>query len=102
MTTNANPVPVMLPLEKVKAMAAELAVELAGAAAADAIPGTTGGGSAHRRLPEELRSRFILVRAALFTRGIFDPVLARFDTASAPQASTKEIANQLAMIAESI
>ena len=49
-------------------------------------------------VPEDLRSRFITVRAALFTRGIFDPVLVRFDTASAPRASTAEVAEQLKTI----
>jgi hypothetical protein len=62
----------------------------------------TGGGSRHRGLPEDLRLRFIGVRAALFTRGIYDPVLVRFDTATAPQATTREIAEELATVAASL
>jgi hypothetical protein len=62
----------------------------------------TGGGSRHRNLPEELRARFIDVRAALFDRGIYDPVLVRFDTATVPQAPTSEVAEQLAAVAASL
>jgi hypothetical protein len=62
----------------------------------------TGGGSRHRALPEELRKRFIDVRAAMFTRGIYDPVLVRFDTATVPQAPLSEIAEQLAIVAAAI
>ena len=38
-------------------------------------------------LPHELRKAFIDVRAALFARGIYDPVLVRFDSATVPRAS---------------
>jgi hypothetical protein len=61
----------------------------------------TGGGSRQRGLPEELRMRVIEVRGALYERGIFDPMLSRFDTASAPQATNEEIADELTRIAES-
>ena len=54
------------------------------------------------RVPEELRRRFIAVRAELFQRGIFDPVLVRFDSATVPQASTQQIANQLAAVVASL
>jgi len=70
--------------EELKSIAAEVAGELQSATGA---------------LPEPLRQRFIRVRTALFQRGIFDPVLVRFDTASAPQATTKEIGEQLALVA---
>ena len=50
----------------------------------------------------DLRARFIEVRAALFQRGIYDPVLVRFDSATAPRASTQEIARQLGAVAESL
>ncbi len=53
-------------------------------------------------LPEELRKRFIAVRAELFQRGVFDPVLVRFDTATVSQASTRQIAEQLRAVAESL
>ncbi|HEX8154720.1 MAG TPA: hypothetical protein VF698_16430, partial [Thermoanaerobaculia bacterium] len=60
------------------------------------------GGSRQRGLPEDLRLRFIGVRSSLFQRGIYDPVLVRFDTASAPQAATSEVAEQLAKVAEGL
>jgi len=47
----------------------------------------------------DLRRRFIEVRAALFQRGIYDPVLVRFDTATAPPASMSEVAAQLEAVA---
>jgi hypothetical protein len=73
--------------EELWSMAAEVASELQSATGA---------------LPEPLRERFIQVRTALFQRGIFDPVLVRFDTASAPKASAKEIGEQLAAVVDSI
>ena len=51
-------------------------------------------------LPEDLRKRFIAIRAELFERGVFDPVLARFDTVTVPRASTAEIAEELKLLAE--
>lgn len=50
-------------------------------------------------LPEALRLRFIEIRSQLFTRGFFDPVLARFDSATVPQASNEEIATELEKLA---
>ena len=47
----------------------------------------------------ELRERFINVRAELFQRGIYDPVLVRFDSATAPRASYSEVAEQLGTVA---
>ncbi|HEY0139662.1 MAG TPA: hypothetical protein VGF48_02140 [Thermoanaerobaculia bacterium] len=93
-------VPIAIPFEQLKSMATAVADELRNAGG-DA-PASSGGGSAQRNLPEDLRSRFITVRAALFQRGIYDPVLVRFDTASAPQASNAEIAEQLATVAETL
>jgi hypothetical protein len=86
--------------EELKRMAAEVANELQSAGGNE--PATTGGGSRQRGLPEPLRERFIRVRTALFQRGIFDPVLARFDTASAPQASTRQVGEQLAAVASGL
>lgn len=54
------------------------------------------------RVPEELRRRFIAVRAELFQRGIFDPVLVRFDSATVPKASTQQIADQLGAVVASL
>ncbi|HEX8171759.1 MAG TPA: hypothetical protein VF824_14575 [Thermoanaerobaculia bacterium] len=53
-------------------------------------------------LSPALRERFILVRAALFQRGIYDPVLVRFDSFTAPKASASEVAEQLASVAASL
>lgn len=70
-----------------KANAAAVAAELK--AAGDAIT-------------PELRQKFIEVRAELFQRGIYDPVLVRFDSYTAPKASVSEVAEQLATVAESL
>jgi hypothetical protein len=82
----------------------ELAAQTADAlkSASSEVTPNTGGGSRHRGLPEALRQQFIDVRAALFARGIYDPVLVRFDTATVAQAPTSEIAEQLAMVAAAL
>lgn len=59
-------------------------------------------GSAHRQLPEALRKRFIDLRGELHDRGVYDPVLIRFDTATSPQAETSRVAEQLVRVAESL
>jgi len=51
--------------------------------------------SAGDALPPELRARFIELRAEMYQRGIFDPVLVRFDSATAPRATAAEVADQL-------
>ena len=76
--------PIAIPLEELRALAAEVAEELK---------------SATEPLPLHLRERFIDVRAALFQRGIYDPVLVRFDSATAPRATCSEIAEQLGAVA---
>lgn len=88
--------------EEIKAAAAELAGALQAAGGTAEPIGGTGGGSLHRGLPEELRARFVALRTALFQRGVFDPVLVRFDTASVAQAPNSEIAAELTKIAESL
>lgn len=96
--------PIAIPLDELKQLAASVAGELNSAAArapAEALAGP-GGGSRHRALPEPLRGRFIDIRAALFQRGIYDPVLVRFDTATVKQASIEEVAEQLAKVADSL
>jgi len=42
------------------------------------------------------------VRAELFQRGIYDPVLVRFDSYTAPKASVSEVAEQLASVATNL
>jgi hypothetical protein len=95
--------PIAIPLDELKQLAGLVAAELksAGGDATQAIVGT-GGGSLHRKLSAELRSSFIDIRAARFQRGIYDPVLVRFDTGSVAQASTREIAEQLESIAAAL
>ncbi len=75
-------------IEEIKANAAQIAEQMKSAGAGP--------------LPKELRARFIDVRAALFQRGIFDPVLVRFDSGTVPQASVAEIAEQLASVAAAL
>lgn len=87
-------------LSELRDLAAEVALQLQAAPAADAP--NSGGGSMQRGLPEDLRLRFIEVRKALFQRGMFDPVLIRFDTATGTQASTAEIAEQLKAVAAAL
>jgi len=74
----------MMSHEQLKATAAAVATELQGA------------------MTPELRKKFIDVRAELFQRGIYDPVLVRFDSATVPHATQEEIAAQLATIAQSL
>ena len=50
----------------------------------------------------DLRARFIALRAALFMRGIYDPVLVRFDSATAPRATNAEVGEQLVTVAQSL
>lgn len=73
-------------IEEIKAAAAELAPAMQSA----------------ESLPAEVRARFIAVRTALFQRGVFDPVLVRFDSATAPRATNGEIAAELAKIGETL
>lgn len=79
--------PIAIPVAELKELAARTAEEMKGAAAP---------------LSHDLRARFITVRAALFQRGIYDPVLVRFDTISAPRASTQELGEQLATVAAAL
>jgi hypothetical protein len=100
---NDDKLPIAIPLDTLRTMAAEVAAELKSAAGDSSQPiAGTGGGSRHRGLPEPLRERFIDVRAALYQRGIYDPVLVRFDTASVTQASTREVAEQLETVATAL
>lgn len=95
--------PIAIPLDALKELAAAVAGELRAAAGESGEPiAGTGGGSRHRGLAEDLRTRFIDVRAALFQRGIYDPVLVRFDTATVAQAPTREVAEQLEAVAAAL
>jgi hypothetical protein len=50
-------------------------------------------------MTEEQRARFIALRTAMVQRGIYDPVLVRFDSITVPRATASELAQQLALIA---
>jgi hypothetical protein len=80
---------VAMPLEELKQIALRVADELRAAPAAEA-------------LAPDVRARFITLRAALFQRGIYDPVLVRFDSATVAHAPLSEIGEQLATVAESL
>jgi hypothetical protein len=82
--------------------AERLAAEINEAGEGAAADGGAHQGSAHRKLPESLRQRFLELRTELFRRGVYDPVLVRFDSATSTQADTPRIAEQLAAFAESI
>lgn len=68
-------------------------------AAAEVAAAINGAGDA---LGPELRQRFIAVRAELFQRGVFDPLLVRFDSATVPRATLQQIADHLRSIAETL
>lgn len=80
--------PFAMPVAEIKTMAASVAQQMKSTA-----PGA---------IPKDLRARFIMVRAALFQRGIFDPVLVRFDSATVAQASPAEVADQLTRVAAAL
>ena len=78
--------PISMSVEEIKTLAAAVASEM-GAAETISPP---------------LRERFISVRAALFQRGIYDPVLVRFDSATVAKAPVGEIAARLAEVAAAL
>jgi hypothetical protein len=80
--------PAGVPLEEIRIAAVSLAQQLKAAGS--------------KPLPADLRQRFIEVRAALFLRGVFDPVLVRFDSATVPHASAAELADELEAVAASL
>lgn len=71
-------------------------------AGAAAVAGAMRSADAVAALPPDVRKRFIEIRAALFQRGVFDPMLARFDSATVPRAAPAEIAEELALLATSL
>lgn len=85
--THDDQLPIAIPIERLK----EDALAIAEALEAAAEP-----------LPPDLRQRFITIRAALFQRGIFDPVLVRYDSATVPRASLQEIGEELAAVAAAL
>ena len=55
-----------------------------------------------KELSPELRKRLIAARTELFRRGVYDPILVRFDSATVPRAGQAELAAELRAIAESL
>lgn len=94
--------PATLSADALRSEARAVAAELRTAAAPAQAIEASGGGSKHRGLPETLRRRFIDVRTALHNRGLYDPLLIRFDSATVAQASNAEIAERLDAVAASI
>ncbi|HSP16651.1 MAG TPA: hypothetical protein VLV78_18035 [Thermoanaerobaculia bacterium] len=86
--TSDDKAPIAMSIDQIKAEAADVAGQMKGAGAGP--------------LPRDLRERFIHVRTALLQRGIHDPVLIRFDSATVPQASAIEVAEQLSAVAASL
>jgi hypothetical protein len=77
----------MMSVEEIKKNAAAIAEELR---------------AAKSPLPPALRQRFIDLRASLFQRGVYDPILVRFDSATVSPATNAEIAAELTQIAASL
>ena len=50
----------------------------------------------------DVRQRFIALRTELFRRGIFDPVLARFDSATVAPSTPEELAEHLRTLADQL
>jgi len=80
--------PIDLSLDEVKSLATSVAAEMKSLGAA--------------AVPAGLRKRFVNVRAALFQRGVYDPILVRFDSATAAPASTAEVAAELESVAATL
>ena len=91
--------PITMSREELKERATRVAEALKSASGAS-DKNLAGGGSRQRGLPEELRAGFVDVRAALFQRVIFDPVLVLFDSATAAPASNAELAERLSAVAQ--
>lgn len=90
--------------EKFGARAKEVADEML-----RATEGTTGedepladDNSRTRVIDAEVRVRFIEVRSWMYRMGLVDPLLIRFDSYTVPQATSREVAERLSEIAESI
>lgn len=94
-----EPVPHVQTIAALKTASEEIARELRSVSDAQ-LP--AGGGSRPRGLPEDLRMRIIAVRGALFQRGIFDPLLSRFDSATVAPAPSTELAERFETIAQSL
>jgi hypothetical protein len=91
----------MISLEELPARAAEVAEALLRASeeTTEAEEPVADDNSRRRVIDEELRGRFIDVRAAMQRHGMVDPVLIRFDSYTVRQAATREIAERLGQIA---
>lgn len=68
-------------------------------AAADVAAAMKAAGG---NLTPDLRDRFIAVRGALYQRGVYDPVLVRFDSATVARVTSMEAAEQLETVGKSL
>lgn len=50
----------------------------------------------------EIRRNFVRLREEMLIRGIYDPVLIRYDSISAPRSDLPTLARQLAVVAGSL
>jgi hypothetical protein len=94
------------PIGDLKAEAARVAAEML--TFAEKYKDVTTQPDAHQlrlknaMMAPELRERFIRVRAELYRRGIYDPILARFDSHTAPPVDAHSVAQQLALVADQL
>lgn len=58
--------------------------------------------SRRRVISPELRLRFIEVRTSMHRMGLIDPVLNRFDSYTVAQATSREVAERLAEVADAL
>lgn len=90
--------------EKLAQMAAEVAERMLQATAGmtDETEPLAGDNSRKRSIDPELRARFIAVRTWMQRMGLVDPVLNRFDTYTVAQATSRDVAEELRRVAESM
>ena len=91
-------------LDMLGARAAEVAAEMLNATAGvdEEQEPLSEDNSRQRSLDPELRTRFLEVRTTMQRLGLIDPVLNRFDGYTVPQATTREVAERLKEIADSL
>ena len=85
MTQHEEKAPIEMSIAEIKASAAALARQMKS-----------------DEMTHAVRARFINVRAALFQRGVYDPILVRFDSATVARASLAEIGDELEKVASNL
>lgn len=92
----------MMTKDGLRAETASIAEELRRISESSPEEPVAADGSRGRPIPPELRERLIRIREAMFQRGIYDPVLGRFDSYTVQQPDLRSIADQLARVAEGL